>query len=125
MGSWGSSINYTPSCFWADVVPHFTDMENTVFGKTLAECKNYQFSAVKENVNGNKYITLNSQPGKQETAINIYLSNNLASKVETGSYCHPTSVIREMVDEETGESWPLLTASSTYVTLDELLAMFE
>jgi hypothetical protein len=100
-------------------------MENTVFGKTLAECKNYQFSAVKENVNGNKYMTINSQPGKQETAINIYLSNNLASKVETGSYCPPNSLIREMVDEDTGESWPLLTSNSTYVSLDDLLAMFE
>jgi hypothetical protein len=107
-------------------------MSKDLFGKTLAECQGYHFSAVKQNTNKNgehnKYITLNSQPGNRETAVNIYLSKNLASKVNLGEYVNPQSLIREMVneDEETGEvtSWPLLTSNSTYVTLDELLAMF-
>ena len=103
-------------------------MNNELFGKTLAECKDYHFSAVKQNTNKNgehnKFITLNTQPGNRDTAVNIYLSKNLASKIELGEYCPPTCAIREMVNEETGESWPLLTTNSSYVTLDELLAMF-
>ena len=99
-------------------------MNRELFGKTLAECQGYHFSAVKANVNENKYMTLNSQPGNRDTAINIYLSNNLASKVEVGQYVDPKCTIREMVDEETGETWPLLTSNSSYVTLEQLLAMF-
>lgn len=99
-------------------------MNKELFGKTLAECQGYHFSAVKANVNENKYMTINSQPGNRDTAINIYLSNNLASKVEVGQYVDPKCTIREMVDEETGETWPLLTSNSSYVALDQLLAMF-
>ena len=99
-------------------------MSKDLFGKTLAECQGYHFSAVKANINGNKFITLNTEKGNRETAVNIYLSNNLASKFEIGEYVHPQSLIREMVDEETGVTWPLLTSNSSYVTLDELLAMF-
>ena len=104
-------------------------MKNELFGKTLAECKGYQFTAVKQNTNEkgehNKFITLNSQPGNRETAVNIYLSKNLSRQIELGQYVPPTALIREMVDEETGETWPLLTSNSSYVSLDELLAMFE
>jgi hypothetical protein len=99
-------------------------MNKELFGKTLAECQGYHFSAVKENSNSNKYMTLNSQPGNRDTAINIYLSNNLASKVEVGQYVDPKCTIREMVDEETGETWPLLTSNSSYVSLEQLMAMF-
>jgi len=98
-------------------------MNKELFGKTLAECQGYQFSAVKANVNDNKYMTINSQPGNRDTAINIYLSNNLASKVDVGQYVDVKCTIREMVDEETGESWPLLTSNSSYVTLEQLMAM--
>jgi hypothetical protein len=99
-------------------------MNKELFGKTLAECQGYHFSAVKENSNSNKYMTLNSQPGNKDTAINIYLSNNLASKVEVGQYVNPQCTIREMVDEETGNVWPLLTSNSSYVSLEQLMAMF-
>ena len=99
-------------------------MNKELFGKTLAECQGYHFSAVKENSNSNKYMTLNSQPGNRDTAINIYLSNNLASKVEVGQYVDPKCTIREMVDEETGNVWPLLTSNSSYVSLEQLMAMF-
>lgn len=103
-------------------------MSKDLFGKTLAECQGYHFTAVKANTNGSKFITLNTEKGNRETAVNIYLSNNLANKIAVGEYVHPQSLIREMVteDEETGEisHWPLLTSNSTYVTLDELLAMF-
>lgn len=99
-------------------------MNNELFGKTLAECKDYQFSAVKANVNGNKFITLNTEPGNRDTAVNIYLSNNLSSSIDVGQYCPPTCTIREMVDEETGDTWPLLTSNSSYITYDQLMAMF-
>jgi acyl-[acyl carrier protein]--UDP-N-acetylglucosamine O-acyltransferase len=79
-------------------------MNKELFGKTLAECQGYQFSAVKANVNDNKY-------------------NNLASKVEVGQYVDVKCTIREMVDEETGNTWPLLTSNSSYVTLEQLMAM--
>jgi hypothetical protein len=103
-------------------------MNKELFGKTLAECQGYHFTAVKQNTNKdgehNKYITLNSQPGNKDTAINIYLSKNLSDKVELGEYTNPQCIIREMVDEETGNVWPLLTSNSSYVTLEQLLAMF-
>jgi hypothetical protein len=102
-------------------------MNKDLFGKTLAECQGYQFTAVKANENGKKYMTINNQPGTRDTAINLYLSNNLASKMNVGQYVDPTCTIREMdgIDEETGEkyTWPLLTSSSTYVTLEQLMAM--
>lgn len=98
-------------------------MNKELFGKTLAECQGYQFSAVKANSNENKYMTINTEPGNRDTAINIYLSNNLASKVEVGQYVDVKCTIREMVDEETGQSWPLLTSNSSYVTLEQLMAM--
>ena len=127
MGAWVSPLCNTPSCYWGRGAPYVKFMNKELFGKTLAECQGYQFSAVKQNTNKdgehNKYMTINSQPGNRDTAINIYLSKNLASKVELGQYCSPSCVIRGMVDEETGESWPLLTSGSTYVTLEQLMAM--
>lgn len=123
MGGWVSPICNTPSRYWGRGAPHVKSMNKELFGKTLAECQGYQFSAVKANVNENKYMTINSQPGNRDTAINIYLSNNLASKVEVGQYVDVKCTIREMVDEETGQSWPLLTSNSSYVTLEQLMAM--
>ena len=123
MGVWVSPLCNTPSRYWGRGAPHVKFMNKELFGKTLAECQGYQFSAVKANVNDNKYMTINSQPGNRDTAINIYLSNNLASKVDVGQYVDVKCTIREMVDEETGESWPLLTSNSSYVTLEQLMAM--
>jgi len=123
MGAWVSPLCNTPSRYWGRGAPYVKFMNKELFGKTLAECQGYQFSAVKANVNDNKYMTINSQPGNRDTAINIYLSNNLASKVEVGQYVDVKCTIREMVDEETGQSWPLLTSNSSYVTLEQLMAM--
>lgn len=123
MGVWVSPLCNTPSRYWGRGAPYVKFMNKELFGKTLAECQGYQFSAVKANVNDNKYMTINSQPGNRDTAINIYLSNNLASKVEVGQYVDVKCTIREMVDEETGNTWPLLTSNSSYVTLEQLMAM--
>ena len=123
MCGWVSPLCNTPSRYWGRGAPHVKFMNKELFGKTLAECQGYQFSAVKANVNDNKYMTINSQPGNRDTAINIYLSNNLASKVEVGQYVDVKCTIREMVDEETGNTWPLLTSNSSYVTLEQLMAM--
>ncbi len=123
MGAWVSPLCNTPSRYWGRGAPYVKFMNKELFGKTLAECQGYQFSAVKANVNDNKYMTINSQPGNRDTAINIYLSNNLASKVEVGQYVDVKCTIREMVDEETGNTWPLLTSNSSYVTLEQLMAM--
>ena len=101
-------------------------MSNTIYGKTLAECKNYQLTTVKENVNNKKFITLNTEPGNRETAINVYLSNTLSNLLDTGHQWTKddinTFTIREMVDEETGESWPLLTSGTTYRSIADILA---
>ena len=123
MCGWVSPLCNTPSRYWGRGAPHVKFMNKELFGKTLAECQGYQFSAVKANVNDNKYMTINSQPGNRDTAINLYLSNNLASKVEVGQYVDVKCTIREMVDEETGNTWPLLTSNSSYVTLEQLMAM--
>ena len=123
MEAWVSPLCNTPSRYWGRGAPYVKFMNKELFGKTLAECQGYQFSAVKANVNDNKYMTINSQPGNRDTAINIYLSNNLASKVEVGQYVDVKCTIREMVDEETGNTWPLLTSNSSYVTLEQLMAM--
>ncbi len=123
MCGWVSPLCNTPSRYWGRGAPYVKFMNKELFGKTLAECQGYQFSAVKANVNDNKYMTINSQPGNRDTAINIYLSNNLASKVEVGQYVDVKCTIREMVDEETGNTWPLLTSNSSYVTLEQLMAM--
>ena len=123
MGAWVSPLCNTPSRYWGRGAPYVKFMNKELFGKTLAECQGYQFSAVKANVNDNKYMTINSQPGNRDTAINIYLSNTLASKVDVGQYVDVKCTIREMVDEETGNTWPLLTSNSSYVTLEQLMAM--
>lgn len=123
MCGWVSPLCNTPSRYWGRGAPYVKFMNKELFGKTLAECQGYQFSAVKANVNDNKYMTINSQPGNRDTAINIYLSNNLASKVDVGQYVDVKCTIREMVDEETGNTWPLLTSNSSYVTLEQLMAM--
>lgn len=105
-------------------------MSKAIFGKTLAECKNYQLTTVKENTNKNgehnKFITLNTEPGNRETAINVYLSKTLSKLLEVGHQWTKDDVkkftVTEMVDEETGESWPLLTSGSTYRSIADILA---
>ena len=96
-------------------------MKVELFGKTLAECKDYHMTAVKENINGNKYVTLNSEPGNRETAINIYISQRLSDKYDVDEHLPLGAVIQKMTDEETGEEWPLLTSASTYVSIADLL----
>ena len=101
-------------------------MNNNLFGKTLAECKNYHLSAVKENVNGKKYITINTERGNKDTAINIYMSKRLARTYEEGDYINPKRAeISKYVHEETGEEIPWLVSASSYKTMEEVLAMFD
>ena len=100
-------------------------MSNKLFGKTLAECKNYLVTSVKENVNNKKYITINTEPGKQESAVNIYMSKRLSRKYMEGEYVNPMTVqIDKYVDEETGEEIPWLVSKSSYKSMDDILAMF-
>ena len=79
-------------------------------------------TAVKENINGNKYVTLNSEPGNRETAMNIYISQRLSDKYDVDEHLPLQAVIAKMTDEETGEEWPLLTSPSSYVSIADLLA---
>lgn len=100
-------------------------MSNKLFGKTLAECKNYLVTSVKENVNNKKYITINTEPGKQDSAVNIYMSKRLSRKYMEGEYVNPNTVqIDKYVDEETGEEIPWLVSKSSYKSMDDILAMF-
>lgn len=104
-------------------------MSNQLFGKTLAECKNYLVTSVKENVNGKKYITINTDPGKQDTAVNIYMSKRLSRKYMEGEYVNPMAVQIDKyveVDDETGEETeiPWLVSKSSYKSMDDILAMF-
>ena len=50
-------------------------------------------TAVKENINGNKYVTLNSEPGNRETAMNIYISQRLSDKYDVDEHL-PLQAVR-------------------------------
>lgn len=100
-------------------------MSSELIGKSLAECKNYHFSPVKANINGKKYITLNTEKGNRETAVNIYLSRKLSRLYDVDQLVNPhKATIGSYVDEETGETVPWLQSTSSYVSYDELMAMF-
>jgi len=101
-------------------------MDNNLFGKRLAECKGFHLSAVKENVNGKKFITLNPERGNRETAINIYISKRLSRMYAEGEDVNPFKTeISSYVDEESGEQRPWLVMASTMKTIEEVMAMFE
>ena len=100
-------------------------MSNQLFGKTLAECKNYLVTSVKENSNRKKYITVNTEPGNQESAVNIYMSKRLSRKYMEGEYVNPHNVqIDKYVSQKTGEEIPWLVNKSSYKSMDDILAMF-
>lgn len=128
MGSWGSSIHHTPSCFWADGVPHFTDMDTyNIDGKTLAECKGFVKPVRCANSeNGGKYTVWNSVRGNRDTAVVLWLSKYLSSQYdefhEFTKQDLQSCVVKQITTDE-GEPLWLLTAQSTYRSIEDILAL--